>query len=297
MKAKIKNYINSSIDNLKDKIVVVTGANSGLGFAMCRVLLIKEAKVVMACRSLERANNAKNELLKEFPNGDIDIILYDQSNLEFIDNFTKELIVKYPEFYGLILNAGILESNKKKVNNDEVDNVIKVNSFGTIKIIENLQEFLNNSPLKRRIILQSSITGRLNNNKELNELKKHKYSKYKGYSISKNIIHSAYSFYKENNTNENVVYGLAEPGVSGTNIIRNYPKWFANIAKAFLNIFCNDNVTGCLPAITLLNEENDSTYYVPKYSSIKGLPKIGKYKEKYKNDKLIIQIIDEIKNK
>lgn len=295
MKNKTLDYINNSLDGLTGKTVVVTGANSGLGFEMCNVLLMKNAHVVMACRSLKRATEAKEQLLLKHKNGLVDIILYDQSSYKSIDNFTEELVKTYPDFYGLILNAGILKPTEKKVNKEELDFVIKVNAMGTIRIIENMQEFLANSILPRRIIIQSSITGRIKNYYSLEKIQNKSFGRFKGYAISKSILHSAYSYYQNENPNDCVEYYLSEPGICNTNILRNFKKGFQKIANAFLNLVCHDNITGCLTALTCLNEINKGTYYVPKHLGIKGLPTIGNYKEKYKNEKLIVQILDEKK--
>ena len=42
----------------RGKIVIVTGANSGIGYEAARALALRGAAVVMACRSLERGESA-----------------------------------------------------------------------------------------------------------------------------------------------------------------------------------------------------------------------------------------------
>ena len=46
----------------------MTGANTGIGYETTKALLQMNATVVMACRSADRANQAKNDLLKTLPN-------------------------------------------------------------------------------------------------------------------------------------------------------------------------------------------------------------------------------------
>lgn len=53
--------------DLSKKVYIVTGANTGIGYETTKALLKMNATVIMACRSAERANQAKNDLLKELP--------------------------------------------------------------------------------------------------------------------------------------------------------------------------------------------------------------------------------------
>ena len=88
---RIDKYIEKNIKDVTNKNIVITGANSGIGFESMMVLAKKGANVIMACRSLKRAQNAKEKVLKEYPNALIDIIEYDQSSFESIDNFINNL--------------------------------------------------------------------------------------------------------------------------------------------------------------------------------------------------------------
>jgi NAD(P)-dependent dehydrogenase (short-subunit alcohol dehydrogenase family) len=58
---KYSKWIDKHIQDLRDKTIIITGANSGLGFECCRALLYKKANIIMACRNLEKANKAKEK--------------------------------------------------------------------------------------------------------------------------------------------------------------------------------------------------------------------------------------------
>ena len=68
----------------------------------------------MACRNIKRAEKAQEELLKIYPNAYLDILLYDQADLESIDKFAEEVKLKYQDFSGLVLNAGIFHPQRFK---------------------------------------------------------------------------------------------------------------------------------------------------------------------------------------
>ena len=109
---RIDKYIEKNIKDVTNKNIVITGANSGIGFESMMVLAKKGANVIMACRSLKRAQNAKEKVLKEYPNALIDIIEYDQSSFESIDNFINNLFKKYSKIDVLVCNAGIFHPEK-----------------------------------------------------------------------------------------------------------------------------------------------------------------------------------------
>ncbi|MBR3644551.1 MAG: SDR family NAD(P)-dependent oxidoreductase, partial [Parasporobacterium sp.] len=62
-KTWLRSYCNIS---LKGKTVLVTGANSGIGFKTAETAVYLGAKVIMACRSHEKAHSAKDKLLEDY---------------------------------------------------------------------------------------------------------------------------------------------------------------------------------------------------------------------------------------
>ena len=63
----IKNWTTENIGNLNGKNIIVTGGNSGLGFEAVKALSNKGAKVILACRNIEKGEQAKKSIL-EFDN-------------------------------------------------------------------------------------------------------------------------------------------------------------------------------------------------------------------------------------
>ena len=67
----------SDIPDLTGRTVVVTGANSGLGKETTRELARKGARVIMACRSEDRARRARAEILQDIGEAEIDVVILD----------------------------------------------------------------------------------------------------------------------------------------------------------------------------------------------------------------------------
>jgi dehydrogenase/reductase SDR family protein 12 len=115
----------STVDDGVDmtgKVVVVTGANSGLGFQVATYVASKGAKLFMLCRSEERAVAAKLEIEKlvgvltknNNKNADIEIVVCDVSELSHIRKAVQELQSKTDKIDCLVCNAGVLLNERQE---------------------------------------------------------------------------------------------------------------------------------------------------------------------------------------
>ena len=90
---KISNWETSNIPNLKGKTALITGANSGLGYYTAKALAEKNAHVIIACRSLEKANQTIKKLKGLInPEGLFTPLELDLSNLKNIVEVQLSLI-------------------------------------------------------------------------------------------------------------------------------------------------------------------------------------------------------------
>jgi NAD(P)-dependent dehydrogenase (short-subunit alcohol dehydrogenase family) len=101
-------WTQNDIPNLSGKVVIVTGANSGLGLESTKALAAKGATVVMACRNLSKAEKAKAEVLQNVPNAKLDLMQLDNANLESVQAFAKAFKAKYVRLDILLNNAGVM---------------------------------------------------------------------------------------------------------------------------------------------------------------------------------------------
>lgn len=75
-------WTSNNIPDLKGKVVVITGANTGLGYESAKQLLANGADVIMACRSVQKAQAAADELKKGGYPGNVSIEELDLSDLD-----------------------------------------------------------------------------------------------------------------------------------------------------------------------------------------------------------------------
>jgi NAD(P)-dependent dehydrogenase (short-subunit alcohol dehydrogenase family) len=88
--------------------VVITGANAGLGFETALELARGGASVVMACRSLERAEQARKHLLAQVPAAEVTILPLDVSEPASIRSFVRAFSDRRGQLDVLVNNAGVV---------------------------------------------------------------------------------------------------------------------------------------------------------------------------------------------
>ena len=136
------------------KIFLVTGANTGLGFWAAKTLAGKGATVVMACRDLNKAQKAKDEILEEFADADLQIEKLDLTSFKQVRECARSLRDRLPKLDCLINNAGIMGVNRV-LTEDGWDVQLQVNHLSHFLLTSELLPVLAKSP-QARIVQHSS---------------------------------------------------------------------------------------------------------------------------------------------
>lgn len=89
-----------------NKLAIITGANSGLGFETAKALLENSFDLVLIVRSQDKSDSTKNELLRLYPKGKIDFEITDLSDLNSVKKVAENIKRKYTSIDRLINNAG-----------------------------------------------------------------------------------------------------------------------------------------------------------------------------------------------
>lgn len=103
--------------NLEGKLFIVTGANTGLGFETTKGLVKRGATVILACRNLEKANEAIKKIREETKNGEMIALELDLADFDSIKKFVEVIKEKYPKFDCLINNAGLAVMDSQTTKN------------------------------------------------------------------------------------------------------------------------------------------------------------------------------------
>lgn len=90
------------------KTVIITGANSGLGFETAKKIASnKDYELILACRSKEKAEKAKEDIMNTTGNNHIMTMIMDTSSLKSVRNFVEAFKKLNRKLDVLICNAGI----------------------------------------------------------------------------------------------------------------------------------------------------------------------------------------------
>ncbi|CZT00264.1 related to dehydrogenases with different specificities (related to short-chain alcohol dehydrogenases) [Rhynchosporium graminicola] len=93
---------------LQGKTFLVTGGNTGIGYATTLILAAKGARVYISARSLTTANLAISKILALHPEGDLHTLILDHTSLSSVVSAAQKFSSNGKKLHGLIVNAGIL---------------------------------------------------------------------------------------------------------------------------------------------------------------------------------------------
>lgn len=130
------------------KVIIVTGANAGLGKASVKLLARKGATVIMGCRSRARAEGARKEILAELCGGNakkkstearrladnVIIMLLDLGSLSSVQQFALEFAQNYTRLDSLVLNAGVAHPSFG-LTEDGIETQLGVNHVCSMRLL------------------------------------------------------------------------------------------------------------------------------------------------------------------
>jgi NAD(P)-dependent dehydrogenase (short-subunit alcohol dehydrogenase family) len=93
---------------------VVTGANSGLGLATARGLARAGARVVLACRNVEKGEAARREIEAAAPGAPLELESLDLASLDSVAQFADRFRAGHDGLDLLINNAGVMASPRRR---------------------------------------------------------------------------------------------------------------------------------------------------------------------------------------
>jgi NAD(P)-dependent dehydrogenase (short-subunit alcohol dehydrogenase family) len=109
MDSGFSNWTANQLPDLTGKLYVITGGNSGIGFEAAKHLGKAGADIVLACRSVTKAQEAA-KVLRTQVRGKVDVVQIDLSDLSSVRKVAEEILEKYSKIDALINNAGIMQT-------------------------------------------------------------------------------------------------------------------------------------------------------------------------------------------
>eukprot|EP00095_Tigriopus_kingsejongensis_P012298 maker-scaffold324_size206069-snap-gene-1.38 protein:Tk12298 transcript:maker-scaffold324_size206069-snap-gene-1.38-mRNA-1 annotation:"hypothetical protein LOTGIDRAFT_189035" len=223
---------------LQGKTVLITGANSGIGYEAALDLARRGARVVLGCRNLDRGREAAQAIIKETQNRNVSVHVVDLSSKASVRRFAIEFLERERSLDILILNAGIALT-KKYMTEDNFELHMASNHFGHFLLTNLLAPLMIQSAQRSktpgRIVVVSSLAhwfGKIELD-NLNSERSYDSSRIYGNTKLANLL-----FVKElarRLKSRNIVVNAVHPGAVQTGLFRNIP-YFGPIIMFFIGL-------------------------------------------------------------
>ncbi|KAM6918272.1 3-keto-steroid reductase/17-beta-hydroxysteroid dehydrogenase 7-like [Xenentodon cancila] len=174
-----------------EKVVIVTGANSGIGLALCERLLREDSQIrlCLACRNMQRAEAARTALLTSHASARVDLLHLDVGCVQSVISAAEDVKTRYNKIDFLYLNAGIMSNptvdigaffkglfsrnvinmfataeglltQEDRLNSDGLQDIFATNLFGHFLLIRELETLLCQPGHTSRVAWTSSSNAR-----------------------------------------------------------------------------------------------------------------------------------------
>lgn len=255
---------------MQDKVVLITGANSGIGKEAAIAIAKQGATIVIACRNEISARQAVEDIKNESGNTKVTFLPLDLASLESVRNAADEFKRHYNRLDVLLNNAGGIWATKQ-FSADGFEYSFAANHLGHFLLTNLLLDMLKQAPEGRIVNVSSEVHRmiRFNFDKQVDP---NPYSQWKTYGFTKlcNILFTYRLAEKLKGTN--VTVNAVHPGVVNTNFMKKLPGMLKTFATSLGALFFLTPAKGAAPLVQLCTD--------PK---LKGVT--GKYFNRHKEAK------------
>lgn len=266
-----QNWTAEQLSDQTGRVVIVTGANSGIGFETARVLAEKGATVVMACRNLVKTNPKADEIRGAHPEATVEVMELDLSDLESVRHFADAFRAKHSRLDLLINNAGIMVP-PYGTTAQGFETQFGVNHLGHFALTGLLLDLVIQTP-GSRIVTVSSVAHQFGKIQfsDLNWERGYKAQSAYGQSKLANLLFTYELQRRLAAAGKDTLAVAAHPGWTETNLQEH-----AKGVKFLNRFFGQEPLMGALPTLYAATESdvNGAEYYGPSgFMEMNGPPK------------------------
>ncbi|XP_070490362.1 retinol dehydrogenase 12-like [Chironomus tepperi] len=234
---------------INDKVVIITGANAGIGKACAIDLAKRGGKIYIACRNKTRGEDALNDIRRESGSDKVYFLQLDLASLKSVREFSEKFHQLETKLDILINNAGLL-LDKKSYTEDGFEMHMGVNHLGHFLLTNLLLDLLKAAAPSRIVVVSSVIYKMLKFDKD-DWMCDRKFSAFRGYGFSKiaNILFTTELSKKLEGTG--VTVNCCHPGAVHTDIVQGWNIPFMGFLRSVLGRFIKTPVEGAQTQIRL----------------------------------------------
>lgn len=268
-------WTEESIPYLGGKTAIVTGANSGLGFEISKVLAKHGAHVVMACRDPSKGDAAAKEIRRTHPAGEVEVRHLDLASLTSVSRFCSDFLENEDALHILVNNAGLMAINENRTV-DGFEMQFGVNYLGHFALTSALMPLLLAAPQSRVVSISSNAHkfGKM----EFDDLmyERRRYSRWGAYGQSKlAILLFILELNKRLGPQSTLAALAAHPGVAHTKLGQNGGGILALGFHLSAPLIAHSAYKGALPALRAATDPHaQGGQYFGPHHSLWGSPEI-----------------------
>ncbi|XP_074129259.1 LOW QUALITY PROTEIN: retinol dehydrogenase 12-like [Sminthopsis crassicaudata] len=236
--------------DLTGKTAVVTGANSGIGKAVCYELARRGARVVLGCRNLTQGRKALEDIQKATGNKNLLLREVDLSSVASIQSFSQKLLVEEPHIHLLVNNAGVSGLPYKTFTSDGLELTFMTNYLGHFLLTNLLLKGLLSAD-SARVVNVTSFRYKYGIVDEQHlvgagcPLLQHQH-----YDSAKLLLILFTEELAQRLQGTGVTVNSVEPGIVKTGIMKNFT-WPYRIIYCILSVFLKTPAQGAIPILYL----------------------------------------------
>ena len=247
------NWTTNDIPDLTGKVIIVTGANSGIGYEAAKEFARKDAQTILACRSVDKAQRALNQIQAEIPSAAVDVIKLDLASQKSIRKFADIFKSKYDRLNILVNNAGVMMVSYGKTE-DGFERQFGTNHLGHFALTGLLIDLLKNTPSSR--VVNVSSNGHHQGYMDFNNLMYENgkgYSRMGAYGRTKlaNLLFTYELQRRFGSAGINTIATAAHPGLTNTALADHFfgVRFLRPILHPLLGRFLQNASMGALPTL------------------------------------------------
>lgn len=217
---------------LRDRVVLITGATSGVGKETAIALAKMHASLILPVRNRQKGEALKKEILETTPETEIHIMEMDLLSLRSVRKFVEQFQTRFSQLDILINNAGLINA-KLEFSEDGFESTFATNHLGhfllTELLIGTLRKTADSGGCPVRIINVSSQAHRffkLKNLTQLNLYGKQNYTPFKTYCYSKLVNVMFTSYLADEVKDRKITVNSLHPGIVASGFGKNQPGLF-----------------------------------------------------------------------
>lgn len=153
-------WTNENIASQAGRRVVITGANSGIGFEAALELARKGAELILPARTKAKAEGAVSRILEQVPHARLYPEILDLAEQTSIHAFANRVIHRFPgqSIDLLINNAGVMALPKREITADGFERQIATNYLGPFALTGLLLPSIKRKPGSRVVTVASAVS-------------------------------------------------------------------------------------------------------------------------------------------